>query len=225
MDIQYKIIGGDGLEYGPAPLIELKSWIHDGRVASMTKVWRSDLSIWSPADRYTELLEDLARQNAVLAAAADRTSPPVGFWARLAAFIIDHVIIAFIFWCVWSPIAEPRHWQIPDLPQTMNDAAWHQYMAQLDTWMDKVIPIYLPIFLLYEVLLNGRFGATLGKMAIRAKITNLDGSPIGYNRALLRWLAARLSDFMFVGYILIGLRPDKRGLHDLLARTKVIYKR
>ena len=86
--------------------------------------------------------------------------------------------------------------------------------------------MFYPIFLLYDVLLNGRFGATVGKMAIGAKITLLDGSPIGYNRALLRWLAARLSEFLFFsGYLLIGLRRDKRALHDLLAGTKVVFKR
>jgi len=225
MDIEYKIIGGDGAEYGPAHLAELRSWIRDGRVAAMTKVWRSDLSIWSPADRYTELLEDLAHLNAAAVAAMDRVSPPAGFWARLAAFIIDHILIAILFLCVWTPIAGPRHWQMPDLPQTFTDVSWHQYRDQLDLWMNKAIPIFYPIFLLYDVLLNGRFGATFGKMAIRAKITKLDGTPIGYNRALLRWLAARLSDFFFFGYILIGLRRDKRGLHDLLAGTKVVYKR
>src|SRR5271157_3769866 len=114
MDIQYKIIGGDGVEYGPAPLAELKNWIRDGRVAAMTKVWRSDLSIWSPADRYTELLEELARLNASVAATADRALPPAGFWVRLAAFMIDFVLLLVLFVAVWTPIAGPRHWQIPD---------------------------------------------------------------------------------------------------------------
>jgi uncharacterized RDD family membrane protein YckC len=226
MDIQYKIIGGDGVEYGPAPLAELKNWIRDGRVAAMTKVWRSDLSIWTPADRYTELHEELARLNASVAAAADRALPPAGFWVRLAAYMIDHVLLVIMFLAVWSPIAGPRHWQIPDLPQTLTDASMHQYLEQFSLWRDKALPVFYPIFLLYDVLLNGRFGATLGKMAIGAKITRLDGSPIGYNRALLRWLASRLSEFLFFsGYLLIGLRDDKRALHDLLAGTKVVFKR
>jgi uncharacterized RDD family membrane protein YckC len=227
MDIQYKIIGGDDTEYGPASLTELKSWIRDGRVAAMTKVWRSDLSIWSPADRYTELHEELARLNATAAAAADRALPPAGFWARLAAFMIDRILLTLVFVAVWTPIATPRHWQIPDLPQTLTDASVQQYREQLKLWMDKALPIFLPIFLLYDVLLNGRFGATVGKMAIGAKITMLDGSPIGYSRALLRWMAARLCEFLFffIFYLFIGLRRDKRGLHDLLAGTKVVYKR
>jgi uncharacterized RDD family membrane protein YckC len=226
MDTQYKIIGGDGAEYGPAPLAELKNWIRDGRVAAMTKVWRSDLSIWSPADRYTELLDALASLHASVAAATDRALPPAGFWARLAAYLIDNVLLAVIFLAVWTPIANSRHWQIPELPQTLTEATWQQYYAQFSLWMDKAVPIFYPIFMLYDVLLNGRFGATVGKMAIGAKITMLDGSPIGYNRALLRWLAARLSDFFFFsGYLLIALRRDKRALHDLLAGTKVVFKR
>jgi uncharacterized RDD family membrane protein YckC len=225
MDIQYKIIGGDDTEYGPASLAELKSWIRDGRVAAMTKVWRSDLSIWSPADRYTELLDDLARLNASAAAAADRALPAAGFWARLAAFVIDLIVLTIIFVAVWTPMAQSRHWHIPELPLTLTSPSIQKYHEQLDAWSDKALPILYPLFLLYDVLLNGRFGATLGKMAIGAKITLLDGSPISYNRALLRWLAARLSDVLFLGYILIALRRDKRGLHDLLAGTKVVFKR
>jgi uncharacterized RDD family membrane protein YckC len=143
----------------------------------------------------------------------------------LAAFVIDHILLVIIFLAVWTPIAGPRHWQMPEFPQTLTDATWGQFRVQLDLWMNKAIPVFYPIFLLYDVLLNGRFGATVGKMAIGAKITMLDGSPIGYNRALLRWLAARLSDFLFFGYLLIGLRRDKRALHDLLAGTKVVFKR
>ena len=224
MDIQYKIIGGDGAEYGPAPLAELKSWIRDGRVAAMTKVWRSDLLFWSLADRYTELHEELARLNASVAAAADRALPPAGFWMRLAAYMIDFILLTLIFLAVWSPLAVPRHWQMPNPPLTWTYASLQQYDEQL--WMNKVPPVFYAVFLLYSVLLNGRFGATVGKMAIGAKITKPDGSPIGYNRALLRWLAARLSDFFFfAGYLFIALRPDKRALHDLLAGTKVVFKR
>ena len=94
--------------------------------------------------------------------------------------------------------------------------------------MDKALPIIYPIFLLYDVLLTGRFGATLGKMAIGAKVTMLDGSPISYNRALLRWLACRLSDILVFGYILIGLRRDvlKQGLHRFAGgNVKVVFKR
>jgi uncharacterized RDD family membrane protein YckC len=223
MDVHYKIIGGDGAEYGPATLDEVKGWIRDGRVAWMSRVWRSDLAAWAQADRYTELRADLARLQAAAAAQGVR---PCGFWARLAARILDQLIWGAIFFVIWTPIAQAHHWTLPVLPQELTDAAVEQFRQQLAVWMDQAAPVLYPVFLLYEVLLTGRYGATIGKMAVGARVTLEDGSPIGYTRALLRWLAARLSDLTFgFGYLLIALRPDKRALHDLLAATRVIYKR
>ncbi len=223
MDVHYKIIGGDGVDYGPATLEELKGWIRDGRVAWMSRVWRSDLGSWSQADRYTELRPDLVL---LQSAAAGQGVRPCGFWARLAAYIVDHIIWGAIFLMVWTPIAQARHWAMPVFPQELTDANLEQFWQQLGVWMNRAAPVLYPIFFLYDVLLTGRYGATLGKMAVGARVTRADGTPIGYNRAVWRWLAARLSDFtFFAGYLLVAMRPDKRALHDLLAGTRVVYKK
>jgi uncharacterized RDD family membrane protein YckC len=222
MDINYKIIGGDGLEYGPVSLEEIKEWIRDGRVAWMSRVWRSDLESWSPADRYTELRPDLARLRQAAAARAER---PCGFWARLAAHILDQLIWGMIFFVIWTPIAQAYHWTMPEWPRELTDTTLQKFFQDMSVWIDHAAPVLYPVYLLYDVLLTGRFGATLGKMAVGARVTMRDGSAIGYNRALLRWLASRLSDLTFcLGYFLIAARADKRGLHDLLAGTKVVYK-
>jgi uncharacterized RDD family membrane protein YckC len=223
METEYKIIGGDGVEYGPATLEELKNWIRDGRVAGMTQVWRSDGAEWSPAGRYAELGEELARLHAAAAASRPR---PCGFWVRLLAYMIDALVMGAILQLVWMEVTGARHWAVPAPPKEMTAAALQQFMQEGQKWMNPLLPYFYPIFFLYEVLLNGRYGATLGKMAVGARIVLPDGSPIGYGRAALRWAAARLSDFLFfAGYLLIAMRPDKRALHDLLAGTKVIYRR
>ena len=54
-DTTYRIIGGDGKEYGPATLEELKSWISSGRVTGATQVSRSDLGAWAAAAQFAEL--------------------------------------------------------------------------------------------------------------------------------------------------------------------------
>jgi len=228
MPAEYKIIGGDGAEYGPATLEEVRSWIRDGRVAGMTQVWRNDLAGWSPAARYAELGPDLAR----LQAAASLSARPCGFWARLAAYILDTLVMGILFQLVWSQLEVSRHWPLPAWPVlNENDpasasAALRQFLQQCQQWANHAMPIYYPLFFLYDVLMNGHFGATLGKMAIGARIVLWDGARLGYPRAALRWLAARISDlFCFFGYLFIVFRPDKRALHDLLAGTRVIYKR
>jgi uncharacterized RDD family membrane protein YckC len=219
METEYKIIGGDGAVYGPASLEELRSWIRDGRVARMTKVWRSDTAAWVPAGRYSELGEELGRLHAAVAR-------PCGFWARLGAYMIDALVLVSLFQLILTPLAAARHWPVPAWPAQWTDATWKELLQQCQVFANLTMPFFYPLFFLYDVLFNGRFGATPGKMAVGARIVLADNSRIGYQRAALRWLAARVSDFLFFGgYLLIALRPDKRALHDLLAGTKVIYRR
>jgi uncharacterized RDD family membrane protein YckC len=228
MDAQYKIIGGDGAEYGPATLAELIGWIRDGRVGAMTQVWRDDLSRWTRADRYQELQAELSRLYTNAAAIAQSRTRPAGFWARLSACLMDRVILLFLFLLVWSPLADRFHWQVypPDAPTTTDAASWDKYRQDFGGWMDQALPVFLPIFMIYEVLFTGSIGATPGKLAIGARVLAVDGSRLTYARALLRWCAARVTEFLlFAGFLLIAMRPDKRGLHDLLAGTKVVYQR
>ncbi len=219
METEYKIIGGDGAEYGPASLDELKSWIGDGRVAGSTQVWRSDLALWTPAARYAELHQALARLHASLSPAAQgRTLRAAGFWPRLGAYLLDRVVLAMLFRliCQW------KHWEMPIFPEVLNKDTFQQYLDQCA----QLLPYWLVLTVLYDVLLNGTFGATLGKMAVGAKIIGADGSALGYSRALLRSLAARFTEMMLcVGYLWIVVRSDKRGLHDLLAGTRVVLQR
>jgi hypothetical protein len=55
MEITYKIIGTDGLQYGPIGLEQLKLWAGEGRITLETKVLRSDTNSWLPAYQYPEL--------------------------------------------------------------------------------------------------------------------------------------------------------------------------
>jgi GYF domain 2 len=55
MDINYKMIGADGQQYGPVTMEQIKDWIREGRVTAATQVLRSDVNSWLPAVQYTEL--------------------------------------------------------------------------------------------------------------------------------------------------------------------------
>ena len=55
METTYKIIGGDGKEYGPVTLSQLKTWIGEGRIDGDSRVRRSDQSTWGPASSLPEL--------------------------------------------------------------------------------------------------------------------------------------------------------------------------
>jgi len=212
MEYTYKIIGGDGVEYGPVGLEELKNWVLDGRVASGTQVWRSDLSRWGSASNYTELRPELGR---IEASEAESSVRPVGFWPRVGAYLIDAIVLQGIFLAIWGPGPST----IPTTANGVPDfgALMREFGPQIQ-W-------FLLIQMVYNVFLNGQFGATLGKLAIGARIVNADGSPLGFGRALLRFLSTIITQFTLgAGFLLTLIRPDRRALHDLLAGTRVIYR-
>ncbi len=227
METQYKIIGGDGREYGPATLDELKSWIRDGRVAGATPIWRSDTGLWSPAAQFTEIRGELTQVIAAAGLAAVNAARPAGFWARLGAYLVDRILLSFVCGFVWETIAATMGWKFPPPPAsfgTFDDI--FAYFHSLGPLLAYQMLVIFACGFLYEVIFNGSFGATLGKMAIGARIVRVDGTRIGYGVAAARWLAERLSDITCgIGYLLIAFREDKRALHDLLVGTRVIFVR
>lgn len=227
METQYKIIGGDGREYGPATLDELKSWVRDGRVAGATPIWRSDTGLWSPAAQFTELRGELAQVIAAAGLAAAATARPAGFWARLGAYIIDRIFMSFVCTFVWGIVLSLTQWKFSPPPENMTtpDEAL-AYLHSLGPVLIYWVLVILACGFLYEVIFNGTFGATLGKMAIGARIVQMDGARLTYGIAAVRWFCERLSDILFfTGYLFIAFREDKRALHDLLAGTRVILQR
>ncbi|MBI5822308.1 MAG: DUF4339 domain-containing protein [Verrucomicrobia bacterium] len=51
----FKIVGGDGKEYGPIDLATIQQWAREGRVAGQTQVWDSRTGNWQPAAQIAEL--------------------------------------------------------------------------------------------------------------------------------------------------------------------------
>jgi uncharacterized RDD family membrane protein YckC len=75
--------------------------------------------------------------------------------------------------------------------------------------------------------MNGRFGATVGKLAVGVRIVRSDGGAITYGRAFGRYWAEMVSSLCCnIGYIMAGFdNPQKRALHDRMCDTRVIYKK
>ena len=75
----------------------------------------------------------------------------------------------------------------------------------------------------YFIFFHWVWGQTLGKMAVQIKVVSIDGGPLSFGQAVGRYLAMFLSAIILgIGFIMAGIRTDKRALHDLLAGTRVI---
>ncbi len=96
----------------------------------------------------------------------------------------------------------------------------------------------------YSVFLLGRYGRTVGMMALHIRVTNLDGSDIGWRKAVLRtavyllpfFLASVLrnsseaassliSGLAVIGLLWIMVDKAHQGYHDKIARTLVMRER
>jgi uncharacterized RDD family membrane protein YckC len=216
METTYKIIGGDGVEYGPVVLPELKAWIIDGRVAGRTQVWRSDQGRWLPAIQYQELYPEIGQIEALAPSVPQTGARPVGFWMRVGAYLLDFVLLNLLFLLIWGPSKADFD---PAKIRT-----WEDWMTAMEPFRGQ-IQAQAVIQMVYYVVMHWQFGATFGKMAIRARVTNLDGTRISLGKSFVRWLGSILNWLTCgIGYVVVAFRGDKRGLHDLIAGTKVIYR-
>ncbi len=67
-------------------------------------------------------------------------------------------------------------------------------------------------------------GRTVGKAVVGLKVVSREGHPVRPRACVVRVLALPLSTSLLgLGLALIVLRRDHRALHDLLARTAVVY--
>ena len=71
-------------------------------------------------------------------------------------------------------------------------------------------------------------GRTPGKKLMKVRIVSYpDYQPFSYGRAAVRTLISLIASVTVVGYVVIALmvanRDDKRGFHDIVARTCVIH--
>jgi uncharacterized RDD family membrane protein YckC len=67
--------------------------------------------------------------------------------------------------------------------------------------------------------------ATIGKMLMGIKVTDMNGHRISFARASGRFFGKALSKLIvYIGFIMAAFTEKKQGLHDILAKTLVINK-
>jgi uncharacterized RDD family membrane protein YckC len=136
-----------------------------------------------------------------------------GFFARLGASLLDFLIIivtgvllGFIVWLLWESIVRGgnnRDIDILIIPLTVIIVGWLYSAA-------------------YESSLRQ---ATLGKMAVGIKVTDMNGQKINFGKATIRYFGKFVSAMiLFIGYIMVIWDKKKQALHDKMART-LVYKR
>ena len=130
-----------------------------------------------------------------------------GFWIRLAALLLDAILIGVII-----SIAI--------------------FIFNLDTSDRAVQTGESLISLLYFVLVPVLwYGYTVGKRLAGIRIVKMDGSNVTIGTILLRYVITgfiyglSLGIALIVSIFMVALREDKRAIHDLIAGTYVTYNK
>jgi uncharacterized RDD family membrane protein YckC len=131
---------------------------------------------------------------------------PAGFWIRALAFVIDVMVLAIV--------------------QASYDLAASLVFGadpERSLAVAGTVSLFTVVFAaLYTTVLHATAGQTLGKLVTGVRVVALDGDPPPGGAAFLRWLAYFLSfATVGLGFLMAGLRADKRALHDLVAGTRV----
>ena len=118
-----------------------------------------------------------------------------GFRVRFAAYVIDGVLLAAV---VSLPLSLALEGSVGDWAPTLVEVS-------------------------YFTLAVAVWSRTVGKAVLKLRVVRPDGSRVGFWRALARALAYWFSAaIIFIGFLMVALRKDRRALHDIICDTVVI---
>ena len=138
------------------------------------------------------------------------TNSYAGFWKRFMAAIIDAIVTTGISFAVGMGygilvvLAGNEPYIDDGTASVLNLLINWTYFARMESSSSQ---------------------ATLGKMALGIKVTDLDGYRISFGRATGRYFGKIISMLVFcIGFLMVAFTKKKQGLHDMMAGCLVVNK-
>lgn len=132
---------------------------------------------------------------------------PAGFWIRAVAALVDVVLYT---------VVEASLGRVAAAVSDVDFASSVPFQSLLVTHTFLFASLYV-------VVLHRLRGQTLGKMLLGVRVVATNGESLTLGTSVLRYLAYFVScATLGFGYVMAGLRQDKRALHDLIAGTQVL---
>lgn len=130
-----------------------------------------------------------------------------GFWLRFGAVFIDSLLLIFLNLLIILLLVLSRI-----------------------NWKEIEVIVYflsIPIGWLYFALMESSdYQGTLGKIAVRIKVTDINGQKIDFKRATGRYFGKIISALiLYIGFIMAGITEKKQALHDKMANCLVVRKK
>ena len=129
-----------------------------------------------------------------------------GFWLRLAAFIIDQIILGGIGFVIGFFIGM----MFPAVAIFSTQGFWN------------IAGIFIS-WVYYAQLESSSKQATFGKQLMHIKVTDYKNKKISFARASARFFGKIFSGLILgIGFLMIAFTEKKQGLHDIIAGCLVV---
>lgn len=143
-----------------------------------------------------------------------------GFWMRFAAWFIDAVLLGIVNGIISAFFGGGLAAIAPRPGEEISPAKLAAVFGALGTMILVTVVIQ---FVYFAYLESSEKQATVGKMVLGLKVTDLNGKRISFGRAAGRFFGKFLSSMILgIGYIMVGFTEKKQGLHDMIASTLVV---
>lgn len=129
---------------------------------------------------------------------------PAGFWVRLGAAILDGLIIGV-------PLAIISY-------LVTGSAEDNIFTSTLNFLYTLLVPVVWA-------------GYTVGKKIVGVRIAKVNGEKLGFGTMFMRTIVSGIVYLLTLGIgiivsaFMVGLRQDKRAIHDFIAGTYVTYEK
>lgn len=232
-------IGRDGERHGPYKEEEVRQWLRSGQVSADDLGWYEGMTDWQPLSSLfpEELERGPAPASAVpplpQAAAAAVTAAAIidyaSFWQRFGAWVIDLAVLlvpSSLAFYAMGGMGAYEH-MLAQLQSGADVGNAIRDYAEATQGANVVVTIIG--FLYYTLFECSKWQATPGKLALRLRVTDLQGNGLTIGRSAARNAVRLFNVFTglipFACYIAVAWTQRKQGLHDLLAHALVLNGR
>lgn len=230
-------IGRDGERHGPYKEEEVRQWLRSGEISAEDLGWYDGMTDWQPLSAlFPEELRPPASASAIpplpqaAAVAIDTVAVDyASFWQRFGAWVIDLAVLlvpSSIAFYLMGGMGAYEHM----LTQLQGSADMSNAIRDYaESTQGANVAVTIIGFLYYTLFECSKWQATPGKLALRLRVTDMQGHGLTIGRSAAR-NAVRLTNVVtgmipFVCYIAVAWTQRKQGLHDLLAHTLVVNGR
>jgi uncharacterized RDD family membrane protein YckC len=151
-----------------------------------------------------------------------------GFWRRVGATLIDGLVLSPLVVPLMLPLMQRMTDQLDRALQQGTRIDSMSFMTGLAGWSLAIAAVQY----LYQALMIGAWGATVGKFAVGVRVRKADGSTATWREAFLRPLLqlalasvstlAPIGILGLVDYLWMLWDAQKQTLHDKVAGTIVV---